>query len=48
MSMTLEMTLKFSIPNCGKGQPMQVMRVGNGGPTLRSEARLTGIGDCVS
>ncbi|HHT9138965.1 MAG TPA: TldD/PmbA family protein [Candidatus Wunengus sp. YC60] len=32
----------FPIPNCGKGQPMQVMRVGNGGPTLRSKARLTG------
>jgi len=32
----------FPIPNCGKGQPMQVMRVGNGGPTLRSRARLTG------
>ncbi|OHB96927.1 MAG: protease, partial [Planctomycetes bacterium RIFCSPHIGHO2_12_42_15] len=32
----------FPIPNCGKGQPMQVMRVGNGGPTLRSMARLTG------
>lgn len=30
------------IPNCGKGQPMQVMRVGNGGPTLRGKARLTG------
>jgi TldD protein len=32
----------FPIPNCGKGQPMQVMRVGNGGPTLRGKARLTG------
>lgn len=32
----------FPIPNCGKGQPMQIMRVGNGGPTLRSKARLTG------
>ncbi|NUO08998.1 MAG: TldD/PmbA family protein [Candidatus Brocadia sp.] len=32
----------FPIPNCGKGQPMQVMRVGNGGPTLRSKARLMG------
>ncbi len=32
----------FPIPNCGKGQPMQVMKVGNGGPTLRSKARLTG------
>lgn len=32
----------FPIPNCGKGQPMQVKRVGNGGPTLRGLARLTG------
>jgi TldD protein len=30
------------IPNCGKGQPMQVKRLGNGGPTMRSRARLTG------
>jgi TldD protein len=32
----------FSIPNCGKGQPMQTKRMGNGGPTMRSRARLTG------
>ncbi len=32
----------FTIPNCGKGQPMQSKRLGNGGPTLRSRARLTG------
>ncbi|HHT9118788.1 MAG TPA: TldD/PmbA family protein [Candidatus Hypogeohydataceae bacterium YC38] len=32
----------FPIPNCGKGQPMQVMKVGNGGPTLRGMAKLTG------
>ena len=32
----------FPIPNCGKGQPMQTKRVGNGGPTLRSRARLVG------
>jgi TldD protein len=32
----------FPIPNCGKGQPMQIMRVGNGGPTLRGKARLAG------
>ncbi len=32
----------FPIPNCGKGQPMQTKRLGNGGPTLRSRARLTG------
>ena len=31
------------IPNCGKGQPMQTKRLGNGGPTMRSRARLTGI-----
>jgi TldD protein len=34
----------YPIPNCGKGQPMQVKRLGNGGPTLRSRARLTGSG----
>jgi TldD protein len=32
----------FAIPNCGKGQPMQVKRMSNGGPTLRSRAYLTG------
>ncbi|MBI1736765.1 MAG: TldD/PmbA family protein [Candidatus Rokubacteria bacterium] len=32
----------YPIPNCGKGQPMQTKRLGNGGPTLRSRARLTG------
>lgn len=32
----------FPIPNCGKGQPMQTKRVGNGAPTMRSRARLTG------
>ena len=32
----------FPIPNCGKGQPMQVKKLGNGGPTLRSRARITG------
>ena len=31
------------IPNCGKGQPMQTKRLGNGAPTLRSRARLTGL-----
>lgn len=30
------------IPNCGKGQPMQVKRLGNGGPTMRSRARVVG------
>jgi TldD protein len=32
----------YPIPNCGKGQPMQVKKLGNGGPTLRSRARLVG------
>jgi TldD protein len=32
----------YPIPNCGKGQPMQTRRLGNGGPTMRSRARLTG------
>jgi TldD protein len=34
----------FPIPNCGKGQPMQAKRMGNGGPTMRSVARLVGPG----
>ncbi len=34
----------YPIPNCGKGQPMQSRRLGNGGPTMRSRARLTGMG----
>jgi len=34
----------FAIPNCGKGQPMQTKRMSNGGPTMRSRARLTGTG----
>ena len=29
----------YPIPNCGKGQPMQTKRLGNGGPTMRSRAR---------
>jgi len=33
----------YPIPNCGKGQPMQIRRLGNGGPTIRSRARLTGL-----
>jgi TldD protein len=32
----------FPVPNCGKGQPMQIMRVGNGGPTMRGRAKITG------
>ena len=34
----------FAVPNCGKGQPMQTKRMSNGGPTMRSRARLTGTG----
>jgi TldD protein len=34
----------YPIPNCGKGQPMQPKRLGNGAPTMRSRARLTGGG----
>jgi TldD protein len=32
----------YPISNCGKGQPMQSRRLGNGGPTMRSRARLMG------
>jgi TldD protein len=32
----------YPIPNCGKGQPMQIKRLGNGGPTMRSRARVIG------
>jgi TldD protein len=32
----------YPIANCGKGQPMQSRRLGNGGPTMRSRARVTG------
>jgi TldD protein len=32
----------YPIPNCGKGQPMQTKKLGNGGPTMRSRANLTG------
>ena len=34
----------YPVSNCGKGQPMQSKKLGNGGPTLRSRARLTGTG----
>lgn len=33
----------YPIATCGKGQPMQARKLGNGGPTMRSRARLTGI-----
>src|SRR5256712_14156485 len=29
----------YPIPNCGKGQPMQTKRLGNGGPTARARPR---------
>jgi TldD protein len=32
----------YPIPNCGKGQPMQTKKLGNGGPTMRSRARIAG------
>ncbi|PYM89843.1 MAG: TldD/PmbA family protein [Candidatus Rokuibacteriota bacterium] len=32
----------YPIPNCGKGQPMQTKRLGNGGPTMRTRARVIG------
>ncbi|MDQ1280116.1 MAG: TldD protein [Thermoproteota archaeon] len=32
----------FPIPNCGKGEPMQTMRVGNGGPHMRGIGMVTG------
>ena len=32
----------FNIPNCGKGTPMQSMKVGNGGPHMRGIATVTG------
>lgn len=32
----------YPISNCGKGQPMQSKELGNGGPTMRSRARVVG------
>ena len=32
----------YPIANCGKGQPMQSRKLGNGGPTMRSRARVAG------
>ena len=34
--------LPYPILNCGKGQPMQTKKLGNGGPTMRSRARVIG------
>ncbi|MGD8507136.1 MAG: TldD/PmbA family protein [Candidatus Bathyarchaeota archaeon] len=30
------------LPNCGKGDPIQVLHVGNGGPHIRGKARVIG------
>lgn len=32
----------YPIFNCGKGQPMQAKKLGNGGPTMRGHARIIG------
>jgi TldD protein len=32
----------FNVPNCGKGTPMQVMKLGNGAPSMRAKATVTG------
>ena len=32
------------ITNCGKGDPMQVMRMGNGGPHIRGRATVKSVG----
>jgi len=32
------------IPNCGKGDPMQTLHVGNGGPHMRALALVAGVG----
>ena len=32
----------YPVFNCGKGQPMQAKKLGNGGPTIRARARLVG------
>jgi TldD protein len=32
----------YPISNCGKGQPMQTKKLGNGGRTTRSRSMLTG------
>lgn len=32
----------YNIPNCGKGTPMQTMKVGNGGPHIRGMATVSG------
>ncbi|MCR4368701.1 MAG: TldD/PmbA family protein [archaeon] len=32
----------YNVPNCGKGTPMQTMRLSNGGPHMRGIANVTG------
>ncbi|MBS3052723.1 MAG: TldD/PmbA family protein [Candidatus Aenigmarchaeota archaeon] len=32
----------FGVPNCGKGDPMQTLQVGNGGPHIRGVGMVTG------
>ena len=32
------------ITNCGKGDPMQIMRMGNGGPHIRGTATVKSVG----
>ena len=32
------------ITNCGKGDPMQIMRMGNGGPHIRGIATVKSVG----
>jgi len=32
-----------SLPNCGKGDPMQIARVGNGGPVMVGEGNVVGV-----
>jgi TldD protein len=45
--MTLSKTnLRFRLgpfSTCEKGQPMQIKRLGNGSPTMRSRAKLMGV-----
>ena len=32
------------ITNCGKGDPMQIMRMGNGGPHIRGVVTVKSVG----
>jgi len=33
----------YPIPNCGKGDPMQIQRVTNGGPLMAGKAKVVGV-----